>query len=475
MSSISPVAIRAGSTVASCIVAAALVVTALSVVESRQAALLFFAAVALAAVVVLLVLPVQVLPALALGITVFIPDRITDFATSPVVTPATLVFGVWLLRRMLLPGSAAKDRDLVEDHGPAGVRGLRVLAIVLGAILIPLVLIAPIKQFAVGWTFTYLVAVVGPLLIGRIESETRAIRTALPWLGTVAAAYVLLQSVTENNFIYLPIYEALGKADVQHWAVYRSDGSLGHPLLAGLFFAVVLAFCVGRWLETDQRWFLLVALVNGLAIVATVSRGSYLAATVRGGDRAAHRPDHPRRSAGCGWSVCSRGSPSRPTSPEHRGVRGARPQHRSADLDPHAHGPAADHHRHGQRLPLAGRRSGQFADRRRSVQLPGPADRELLPPAGDQSGRARPAALPGHPRDVGGDRHPEPQPRGTRRSGGLRHRHLRVRRPGLPPQPAGAAQRADHALHPPQAPSPTRGRIESAVRPTYAGSAGKSR
>ena len=279
MSWISSVAVRAGSTVASCIVVAVVVVTALSVVESRQAALLFFAAVALAAVVVLLILPVRVLPALALGITVAIPDRITDFSTSPIVTPATLVLGIWLLRRILMRGMAIRHTDLLEDQEPGGFRGLRMMVIVLGVILIPLVAIAPVKHFAVGWTFTYLIAIAGPLMIGRIEPETRAIRTALPWIGTVAGAYVLLQSALQNNFLYLPIYEALGKVDVQHWAVYRSDGSLGHPLLAGLFFAVVLAFSVGRWLETEQRRFLVAAIVNGLAIVATVSRGSYLAAT----------------------------------------------------------------------------------------------------------------------------------------------------------------------------------------------------
>ena len=48
MSWISSVAVRAGSTVASCIVVAVVVVTALSVVESRQAALLFFAVILLA-------------------------------------------------------------------------------------------------------------------------------------------------------------------------------------------------------------------------------------------------------------------------------------------------------------------------------------------------------------------------------------------------------------------------------------------
>jgi len=279
MSSISPVAIRAGSTVATCIVVAVLVVTGLSVVESRQASLLFFAAVLVTSIVVLLVLPVHVLPALALGIIVAIPDRIADFSTSPVVTPATLVLGLWLVRRILMRGMATQDAGPLEDQGPGAVRGLRILAILLGVTMFVLIVVAPVKQFAVGWTFTYLVAVVGPMMVGRIDSESQAIRTALPWLGTVAGVYALVQAAVQKNVLYLPVYEALGKSDVQHWAVYRSDGSLGHPLLAGLFFAVVLAFCVGRWLETGRRLVLVAAVVNGLAIVATVSRGSYLAAS----------------------------------------------------------------------------------------------------------------------------------------------------------------------------------------------------
>lgn len=201
MAAFTSAAARAGTTVASCLLAGVLVVSALSVIESRAAEFLLLGTVAVAALVVLLVIKVHLLPAVALTITVFIPDRITDFSTSPLITPATIVLSVWILRRLLLR-VMFNDRDAlleVDVHGRILVRNF---ALLLSVIMIPLVVIAPVKQFAVSWTFTFIVAVLGPLLIGQIEREAQAVRTALPWLGVIAALYVLLQTVLQDNVIY---------------------------------------------------------------------------------------------------------------------------------------------------------------------------------------------------------------------------------------------------------------------------------
>ncbi len=271
-------ATRAGTIVVSCVLAAALVVGALSLISSRTPGLLLLLVGALVALVVLLVVPVHVLPVFALVIITAIPDRLTDFTTSPLITPATVVLAVWIVRRLLL-------RVILDPAGPSladqpGLTGLRRVTVLLGVIMVPLVVVAPVQQFAVSWILTYVVAIIAILQIGPIDREASSLRTALPWVGTVAAVYALLQTVWEDNVIYTPLYEALGKVDVQHWAVYRADGSLGHPLLAGLFFAIVLTFCLGRWFETGQRRFVIPALINAAGIVCTVSRGSYIAAAV---------------------------------------------------------------------------------------------------------------------------------------------------------------------------------------------------
>ncbi len=279
MTALSVVATRAGAVVSSCVLAALSVVGALSLMTSRTPGVLVVLVGGAVALVVLLVVPVHVLPVLALVIITVVPDRLTDFTTAPLVTPATVVLAVWVVRRLLLrvmvdPGQLSSPPD------QPGLTGLRRITVVLGVIMVPLVVVAPVHQFAISWTLTYTVAILAILQVGPIDREASNLRTALPWAGTAAAVYAVLQTVWEDNVIYTPLYETLGKVDVQHWAVYRADGSLGHPLLAGLFFAIVLTFCLGRWFETGQRRFIIPALVNGIGIVCTVSRGSYVAAAL---------------------------------------------------------------------------------------------------------------------------------------------------------------------------------------------------
>ena len=278
MPRLSPAVAAASSVLASCLLVAVLVVGALSL-ESRQAELAFFGALALIGLLVLLTLPVQVLPALALVVIVLVPDRITDVSVSPVISPATVVLGVWLVRRMLSHDERATPvvRSATDQRLR---RALVVLCVLLTAIMVPLTVVSPAKDYSVSWLFTFVVAVLGPLLVDDLRAEVRLLSRVLPWIGAVAVGYALLESALQRNPVYAPIYEALGKPDVQHWAVYRSDGSLGHPLLAGLFFAVLLAYAIGRWVESRRPGFVLLAVLSGFGVVATVSRGSYAAAGV---------------------------------------------------------------------------------------------------------------------------------------------------------------------------------------------------
>lgn len=265
-------------TASSCAAVVLLVLGALSL-DSSGVRALFLGAVVLLAVGACLAVPVESLPTVALVAVVLVPDRIADYSSSPLLMPATLALGVWVVRRLLAGGSST---------GPAGDLGrhrrlrkaLTGTAVALALGMVPLVLVSPNKRFSIAWAFTFAVAVAAPLLLGDLDEEARRLRRALPWVGSLVAVYAIIEYLLEQNLVYAPVYAALGLDDLQHWSVYRSDASLGHPLVAGLFFTATLSFCVGRWLETRRPGMLVLALLTGSGIVTTVSRGSYIAAAV---------------------------------------------------------------------------------------------------------------------------------------------------------------------------------------------------
>lgn len=264
--------------VVGCAAAAVLVLGALSL-DAAAVRYLFVAVVGLLAVGVCFAVPVESLPTLALVAAVLVPDRIADYSTSPLLTPATVALSVWLVRK-LLARSSGTGRTTDTGTGHRLRSWLARSAVVLSLGMVPLVLVSPNRRFSVAWTFTFALAVAVPPLLGDLEGEARRLRAALPRLGAVVAGYAVVEYLLERNVLYGSVYNALGLDELQHWSVYRSDATLGHPLVAGLFFTVVLAFCVGRWLESRRSRFLGVALLNGVGIVTTVSRGSYIAAAV---------------------------------------------------------------------------------------------------------------------------------------------------------------------------------------------------
>ena len=237
---------------------------------------LLLGVVALLALVGCLAVPVEHLPTVALVLLVLVPDRIADYSSSPVLTPATAVLAVWTVRRLLTRSTTDAEQPVGGEHRLRHVLTGSAVLLLVG--MVPLVLVSPSKRFSIGWVATFALAVVVPLLVGDLEREGRRLRQALPWVGSVVAGYAIVEYLLEQNLVYGPLYDALGLDELQHWSVYRSDATLGHPLVAGLFFATVLGFCTGRWLESHRSRFAAAAVLNGLGIVTTVSRGSYIAA-----------------------------------------------------------------------------------------------------------------------------------------------------------------------------------------------------
>lgn len=224
----------------------------------------------------LLLFPVHVLPTLSMAIVLFVPDRLIDAVGFPLTTPSAIVLIIWAVRK--------KVREGLVNYGQPGMsrrtipRSLRTVLVLFFAWLIPHTIASPVPSFSVAWLLTFMTAVLVPLFVKDREHEVDLLRRSIPVLTSIAAIYAIAQSIMQSNFLYDPIYLMAGRDSVQHWEVYRADASFGHPLTAGLVFAVGLSFSAGRWIETRQHIFLVGCALQSLGLMLTVSRGSYVAA-----------------------------------------------------------------------------------------------------------------------------------------------------------------------------------------------------
>lgn len=221
------------------------------------------------AAAILLTVPVHTLPTIALCVMVLLPGRLLDAMGFPISTPGAIVLGIWALRR------AGTKRTGFGIRPPISL-SVPVLLFLLWSALHTLASSAP--SLSLNWTLTFTLAVALPLLVRGTYEDITVLRASFPWIATAAATLAIVQGAAQANFLYDPLYSALGLESVQHWEVYRADASFAHPLTAALFFSVGLAFCAGRWIETRRRTFALAAALQASALVLTVSRGAYIAA-----------------------------------------------------------------------------------------------------------------------------------------------------------------------------------------------------
>lgn len=248
-----------------------LVVAAASVVLAPTLRDVVVLAAGLALAGVLVWAPVHTLPAIGIGLFVFVPQQAVGFLNGA--SPAALALGVWAVRRMLT-GAVARDDALLTAARVAAVAvvgwGVWLLAVGADRAELPL---------GINWTVSIVLAVVLPLLAGDAREETAFLWRALPWITAVAAAYVVIEYAVGANLVYGRLYDAVGRSVTQDWAVYRAHGTFGHPLYAATFFAVAVAAALARFVTVPGRsW-----LWGGAAAVAltlTVSRSALAAAAV---------------------------------------------------------------------------------------------------------------------------------------------------------------------------------------------------
>ena len=261
---------------------AALFVIVASLVLPRFVASLGFIVIPLAllafvAVLTLFLLPVHVLPAVALVTFALIPARVLPQDGPIGALPlTTMIIVVWALRRLI---TTTANVPLTTAPAPfkSATRFFAVLFLVWSLFTL---LRSPDLQASLGWTISFSAGALLPLFIGTASREAFWIRRAWLLLGAWLGAYALIEGALRANPIWGTLYTVLGLSDSQHWSVYRATASFGHPLFAGLFFAVACALGIGVWLREDSKPALVTAILSGLGLVATVSRGAILSAAI---------------------------------------------------------------------------------------------------------------------------------------------------------------------------------------------------
>lgn len=226
------------------------------------------------ALIALLAIPIHLLPVMAFIVMVAIPDRLLFIAPLEYFPPEVIIMFVWAVRKLLNVGTGRR----VNVRTPVRAAVIVVLMATLTWFIVVAMSHTPTRSAS--WMVSFVVLLVLPLILPDRDREIDTLRRAWPWTGAIVAVYACLQALIQFNPIYDPLYKSLRLIPIQHWSVFRADASLAHPLTAGLFFSMTLAFCVGRWVETSRRTFAVLALLNGLGVIATVSRGSYIAAGV---------------------------------------------------------------------------------------------------------------------------------------------------------------------------------------------------
>ncbi|KEP75262.1 hypothetical protein HR12_36205 [Microbacterium sp. SUBG005] len=211
-------------------------------------------------------LPVDVLPAVALVAYIFIPRTLLALQSiTDVFTPSFIVLLVWAIRSY---SRRTQPREVFRAPAAA-----RVLAVVFIVWLIVVMLLNRVIPTSLVWMLDFAVLVLIPLFVPFTRKTVENVQRAFLACAVILAAYCMIEFALQFNPVQ-PILATFGIPDVQHWSVYRSYATLGHPLYAGLFFAIAFAIALGRKLESRGRFNLVVAGLSLLGLLTTVSRNS---------------------------------------------------------------------------------------------------------------------------------------------------------------------------------------------------------
>lgn len=229
----------------------------------------------LLALIALVATPVHWLPAVAAIAFCVLPLRLLPssgaFGAMP---PITAIVVVWVVRRLLMTRNDGDGRAW-----PA----FRLWSFVLAAAFAGWLLVTTAQSVSIvtsmGWTVSFCLAVISPMLVGDAREEARILRSALIWCGGIFAAYAVVELMLQSS-VYDIIYTAVGASTDRTWSVYRAHSSFGHPLFAASFFTITAVLGVGGWVRGGPTRYLVLGGLSAAGVAATVSRGPIAAMAV---------------------------------------------------------------------------------------------------------------------------------------------------------------------------------------------------
>jgi polysaccharide biosynthesis protein PslJ len=213
------------------------------------------------AVGVCLIMPVRLLPPLALVTALVLPYEVTKW---PV---ALLPLVIWLMR-----SPPARRRRRAVLWGALGLGGWLFLAAAFATVE---------SRSGVVWLVAALCSVVWPMVRGTELPDPPHFKRVFLSVTTALAGFAIVEKfVLHSNPIYGALYASGGDPIVQGHT-YRATTLLGHPLINGAIFATAAVLAVDEALARNaRRGSLLQVLVLLSGLGATVSRGSTAAAVL---------------------------------------------------------------------------------------------------------------------------------------------------------------------------------------------------
>ncbi len=212
---------------------------------------------------------------------------VATVGTPPGVLPASLPRAATVGFAAVVVWLACRIVDLLRHRGPSGnpTRRRSRSVVVVGTAALALTFWCAVSaarstdpRVSIGWVAGFVVGVIAVVVLGRRADATVLART---WV--VVSVPLAVFAVAESYLGANPLVDLFGANDPQHWSVYRSHVTFGHPLTAGTFFvgAAALAFFDARW---SRGWYgrvaILASIVSVAAVLTTVSRGSVVALTI---------------------------------------------------------------------------------------------------------------------------------------------------------------------------------------------------
>jgi O-antigen ligase len=239
-------------------------------------------AVALGAIVftAILLLPTDWLPAAALVVFLIVPRvalNVNDVLST--VSPSLIVIVLWYVRCW-----AESRRARQEGREPERISAwVKILVVLLLLWIVVLLLWRGPRLTSLAWTFAFVVLCLLILFVPHAAKAIRNLQATFLWSAAILAVYCVLEYIAGENFVFERVNALVSTEPLQHWSVYRAYGSLGHPLYAGLFFAMAFAIAFGRRFSGGGNRNLVFAALSMLGVVLTVSRSSVGAVAVAAG------------------------------------------------------------------------------------------------------------------------------------------------------------------------------------------------